>query len=139
MLRASSLALISITCVLAMFASPSSWLLDLSRIRNNTVHYAEYSSLKQFPVPVVSWRRPGLVGSEAELEKVKSTVIYPIINESVKPVSAIVVEFSPSDSQSIGLVVIWSDGDTRESLVSKNEKGEFDPQAYKVIFAKPVP
>jgi len=138
-MRASSLALIGITCVLAMFTSPSSWLLDLSRIRNNTVHYAEYSSLQQFPVPVVSWRRPGLVGSEAELEKVKSTVIYPIINESVKPVSAIVVEFGPSDRQSIGLVVIWADGDTRESLVSKNENGEFDPQAYKVIFAKPVP
>lgn len=139
MSRVFYLGLIAVTCALATLASANPWFLELSRIKGAPVHYAEYSILKEFPVPVVSWRRAGLAGSESELEKIKTRVVYPIINESNKAVAAIVVEFNASDKQSIGVVVIWADGETTEALISKNAKSEYDANAYKVVFAKPVP
>jgi hypothetical protein len=59
--------------------------------------------------------------------------------ESTRPVSAIVVEFQHADPRAIVVVIIWSDGDSREALISRNERDHYDPDAYKVLFAKPTP
>ena len=133
------LALLAVAFTLATPGKAGPWSLELSRLKNASVHYAEYSGLEKFPTPVISWRRPGLVGSEAELEQIKAKVIYPLVVESKKPISAVVVEFFPADRQSIGVLVLWADGEAGESMIAKNQKGQFDADAYKVFFAKPTP
>lgn len=123
----------------ALNAQAGTWQVDPSSVSNAPVHYAKQSSIKVFPVPVVSWSRAGLATGEAEIEEIKGRIIYPVINESKRAVSAILVEFGRPDARSIGVQVIWADGDTHGALITKNEKGHYDLQAYRIFFAKPVP
>jgi hypothetical protein len=90
-------------------------------------------------VPVLSFRRLGLASGSSEIEEIKEKIVVPVIKESLKPVSAIVIEFFPNRPTAIGVLVLWTDGKARESLIVKSETGKYDPRAYKVFFKKPTP
>jgi hypothetical protein len=113
--------------------------LDASRLKTAQVKYHDPSLIERFPVPVVSWRRPGLANGEQEMTNIEETVIYPLVLESKKPICAVVVEFIPNDSSAIAVSVIWSDGETREALIRKTSEGRYDPASHKVFFGRPVP
>jgi hypothetical protein len=50
-----------------------------------------------------------------------------------------VVEFQPANPQALGILIVWVDGEGREALISRNEDGQYDRGAYKVLFARPTP
>jgi hypothetical protein len=136
-------AIIALSLAAALIAAGSAfadpWQIDASRLEAAPVRYAGYSSLREFAVPVIAWRRSGLATVAAEIERIKAQIIYPAIAESVKPVAAIVVEFLPATPQAIGIIMIWADGEAREALIARNEDGQYERSAYKVLFAKPTP
>jgi hypothetical protein len=137
--RVTVVACLAISLLIASSVQAAKWQLDIYPIKKAPVSYAEQSTIREFPVPVVSWRRGGLAAGEAEIEEIKARIIYPTINESRRAIVAFVVEFGQPDNRSIGLQVIWADGDIRETIITKNEMGHYDPNAYKILFAKPVP
>ena len=139
MLRACVVQFLCLACFLPLIAFGDSLQIETSRIKSAPIRYVQHSSLHEFPVPVISWRRGGLASGVREIEEIKEKVIYPTIIESRKPVAAISVEFHQANPRAIGVVITWSDGDTREALIDKNEKGQYDSHAYKILFAKPTP
>ena len=134
---ASLAALILISIVSVSFAI--SLQLSASRLSAAPVKYVQHSSLQQYSVPVVAWRRAGLAEGNGEIEEIETRIIYPTLLESKKPVAAVVVEFAQTDRRSITVIMLWADGETREALISKNDKGRYDGNAYKVFFENPVP
>jgi hypothetical protein len=139
MLRAFVALFVALVCIVPIRSVADSLQIDASRIKNAPIHYVQYSSLREFPAPVITWRRAGLASGIGEIEEIKARIIIPAIVESTRPVSAIVVEFQHADPGAIVVVIIWSDGDSREALISRNERDHYDPDAYKVLFAKPTP
>jgi hypothetical protein len=131
--------LLAVALIAARSALADPWQIDASPLESAPVRYARYSSLREFAVPVIAWRRSGLASGAAEIERIKAQIIYPAIVESVKPVVAMVVEFQPANPQAIGILMIWADGEGREALIPRNEGGHYDRSAYKVLFAKPTP
>ena len=114
-------------------------MINIDSVVGATVPYREQSGLSHFPLPVLSFRRPGLASGSSEIEQIKDKIGVPIIKQSIEPVSAIVIEFFPSRPTAIGVLVLWTDGEARESLLVRSESGKYDPQAYEVIFKKPTP
>lgn len=104
------------------------------------VAYRELTGLSRFPVPVLSFRRAGLASAGArEIEEIKEKIVVPVIKESLKPVSAIIIEFFPNRPTAIGVLVLWTDGEAREPSIVRSETEKYDPKAYKVFFKKPTP
>jgi hypothetical protein len=120
-------------------ASAQPLLLDAAHLTAAPVLYSTQASLPAFPVPVLHWRRAGLMAGAAEAEEIKSKLIYPMLLESKKPVAAFIVEFLPNDTQQIGLTVLWTDGETSEAAIARSPQGRYAAGAYKVLFAKPTP
>jgi hypothetical protein len=54
-------------------------------------------------------------------------------------VSAIVLEWQVGLPEVLGVSVLWSNGQVRESLVPRTPPGHYDEKAYEVFFAKPTP
>jgi hypothetical protein len=137
--KVTVIACLTISLFIAPSVQAAKWQLDIAAIKKAPIRYAEQSTIREFPVPVVSWRRGGLASGEAEIEEIKAKIIYPTINESRRAIVAFVVEFGQPDNRSIGLQVIWADGDIREAIITRNEMSHYDSNAYKILFAKPVP
>jgi hypothetical protein len=114
-------------------------LLDASHLASAPVRYSAQAALQSFPVPVVHWRRAGLMAGEAEAEEIKSKLIYPVLLDSKKPVAAFIVEFLPTDAQQIGVTVLWTSGETAEAAIARSPQGKYAADAYRVFFAKPTP
>ena len=103
------------------------------------VKYHDSSKIVDFPIPVISVRREGLSSGPAELNEIKEKILYPLIERSQQPVSAIILEWYGSLPDALGVSVVWSDGHTRESLIRRAPQGHYDEKAYEVFFAKPTP
>ena len=115
--------------------------IDSARLANSTIRYRDQSQLSEFPAPVVYFRAAGLATGPSEIAEIKEKVLYPLIERSRKPISisAVVVQWFPEQSTGLGVMVLWSDGDARESTVVRSPQGHYDAGAYEILFAKPTP
>jgi hypothetical protein len=113
--------------------------LDPSRLAKAPVQYMDASRLPAHPVPVVVARRQGLSAGAAEIHEINEKVVYPFLSRSRNPVAAIVLEWHPNLPEQLGVVVIFSSGDTRDSAIPRAPGGHYDPAAYELLLAKPVP
>jgi hypothetical protein len=103
--------------------------LQARRVKNPKVVYAPASRVKTFPFPVLNFVRGGLARPEDEKE-IMDRIVYPLVNQSPKPIAAFVVTFSP-DSPSLGVLVIWHDTNFTDMLVERDARGHIAPDAYK--------
>ena len=112
--------------------------LRASKIRNRHVRYIPSEKLKQYPVPPIIFERGGLAKKEDQNEIIEK-IIYPVVNNSARPVAAVVIELYP-DKPSIGVTIIWHGVDPTgavnfsSALIDRNKGGHFDEDAYKVFF-----
>ena len=113
--------------------------IEPSLLGNSTVRYRDQSQLSEFPAPVVYFRAAGLATGPSEMAEIKEKILYPLIETSRKPVSAVVVQWFPGQPAGLGVMVLWSDGEARESTVVRSAQGRYDARAHEVLFAKPTP
>ena len=133
------LAIVAVLLSSSRVAAASDVSLELSRLSESRVKYHDSSKIVDFPIPVISVRREGLSSGPAELNEIKEKILYPLIERSPQPVSAIILEWYGSLPDALGVSVVWSDGHTRESLIRRAPQGHYDEKAYEVFFAKPTP
>ena len=134
-----SLAILAVLMSSSYAASASDFALDAARLSKSSVKYDDAPKIVTFPVPAISARREGLSSGRAELDEIKEKILYPLVERSPKAVSAIVLEWQPGLPEVLGVSVIWSDGQVRESLIPRKPPGHYDERAYEVFFAKPTP
>ena len=115
-------------------ASPSA---ELSRLEHSRVRYGSLDGLDRFPPPVIAWRRAGLARGPSQMDTITDRIVYPLIEESEGPIAAIVIEYLANTTESIGVMVLWSDGTVREALIDLVPR--LEEEAYKVFFKRPVP
>jgi hypothetical protein len=113
--------------------------LEPSRIARAPVKYQSEAQLAAHPVPVVSARREGLSAGASEIREIKDKVIYPLIARSPTAVAAIVLEWHPHLPEQLGILVIWSNGDSREAAIPRTRTGHYDASAYEALLARPTP
>lgn len=106
--------------------------LRASRIKNRHVRYISSEKLRQYPVPPIIFEREGLA-RKGDQNEIIEKIIYPVVNNSARPVAAVVIEFYP-DNPYIGVTIIWhSVSNFSSSLINRNRAGHFDADAYKVL------
>ena len=105
--------------------------LQARRVKNPKVAYAPPSKVKTFPFPAVNFERGGLARPTDEKE-IMDGIVYPLVNQSPKPIAAFVVTFSP-DSPSIGVLVLWHDTSFVGAMVERDARGHFKPDSYKIF------
>ena len=124
-----------LVCLLALLPCPApaqNRELQARRVRNPKVAYAPASDVKRFPFPVVNFARGGLARPTDEKEIMDGSV-YPLVNQSPKPIAAFVVEFWPDRPKSIGVLVIWHDTSFMDVMVDRTALGHIAPNAYKLF------
>jgi hypothetical protein len=119
-------------------AAASELTIDPALLANSIVRYRDQSQLSEFPAPVVYFRAAGLATGPSEIAEIKEKILYPLIERSRKPVSGL-VQWFPGQPTGLGVTVLWSDGEARESTVVRSAQGQYDAMAYEVLFAKPPP
>lgn len=120
-------------------AIASDFSVDASRLSTSVVRYRDLAQISDFPVPVVSVRREGLSAGATEITEIKEKILYPLIERGRKAVSAIVLEWYPGQPNVLGVIILWSDGETRESLIPRTSEGTYQAKAYEILLAKPTP
>jgi hypothetical protein len=133
------LELLAFAALLGHAAAAADFAIDPSRLNKSAVLYRDQAQLTDFPLPVVSTRRAGLSAGPQEITEIKEKILYPLIENSRKALSAIVFEWYPGQPNALGVLVLWSDGETRESMVARTVQGNYDAKAYEIFFAKPTP
>lgn len=109
-----------------------------SKIKNPHVKYVQSAESDTYPVPAVLFLREGS-SREGDWTEIREAIIYPAINKSNKPITAIVVEYFP-DRPEIEVTLIWHgvgpSGITNHSsaLIRRNKIGHFPPDAYLRLF-----
>jgi hypothetical protein len=131
--------LVVLTCLVAPFTLASDLRIDLEKIKSPSVKYSKYKDLSSFPIPVVSFKRGGLASGTEELREIMEKIIYPIINESSDPISAMIIEYFPHLPGKVGVEIYWTNGAMRGGLIDKSTDGHYDPEACKTFFKKPTP
>ena len=131
--------IVLLTCLIAQFSIADDLIIELEKIRSPSVKYSKYKDLSSFPIPVVSFKRGGLASSAEELSEIMGKIIYPIINESPDPISAMIIEYFPHLPGKVGVEIYWTNGTMRGGLIDKLADGHYDPEAYKIFFKKPTP
>lgn len=123
-----------LVCLLALppCAAQGQKVLQAPRVRNPKVTYAPASKVKTFPFPVVNFVRGGLA-RPADEKELMDGVVYPLVNQSPKPIAAFVIEFSPDDRKSIGVLVLWHDTSFKDMSVERTARGHIAPDAYKIF------
>jgi hypothetical protein len=127
------------TCLVAPAILANDLKIELEKIKSLSVKYSKYTDLSCFPIPVVSFKRGGLTSGTEELNEIIEKIIYPIINESPDPISAMVIEYFPHLQGKVGFEIYWTNGGVRGGLVDKGADGHYDAGAYKIFFKKPTP
>jgi hypothetical protein len=127
------------TCLVATLTPADDLKIELEKIKSPSVKYSKYKDLSSFPIPVVSFKRGGLASGAEELNEIIEKIIYPIINESPDPISAMVIEYFPHLPGKVGVEIYWTNGGVRGGLVDKGADGHYDAEAYKIFFKKPTP
>ena len=113
--------------------------IDSEKIKSKSVRYTQYTDLSNFPIPVVFFKRGGLASGIEELNEIMQKIVYPIINESADPISAMIIEYYPNSPGNIGVEIYWTNGGMRGALIDKSADGHYGTEAYKVFFKKPTP
>jgi hypothetical protein len=140
MARRARIGLIAIfICLIAQFSIANNLKIELEKIKSPSVKYSKHTDLSSFPIPVVSFKRSGLASGAEELNEIIEKIIYPIINESADPISAMVIEYFPHLQGKVGVEIYWTNGGVRGGLVDKGADGHYDAGAYKIFFKKPTP
>ena len=101
-------------------------------MKNPKVTYAPAARVKTFPFPAVNFVRGGLARPTDERE-IMDGIVYPLVNQSPKPIAAFVVEFSPDKPDSIGVLVLWHDTSFVDAMVERTARGRIAPDAYKIF------
>jgi hypothetical protein len=112
--------------------------LQAGRVKNPKVTYAPWSKVKSFPFPVVNFVREGLA-RPTDLKEIMDGVVYPLVNRSPKPIAAFVVEFSPDEPKSVGVLVLWHGTDFTDMTVERDARGHFKADAYKIFLEREEP
>jgi len=120
-------------------AAASDFTMDPSLLSNSIVRYRDQAQISDFPAPVVYFRAAGLSTGPTEFAEIKEKILYPLIEKSRKPVSAVVIQWFPGQPTGLGVTVLWSDGEARESTIARSPQGHYDAKAYEILFAKPTP
>ena len=140
MVKPVRIALIVVfTCLVATLTPANDLKIELEKIKSPSVKYSKYRDLSSFPIPVVSFKRSGLASGSEEMSEIIEKIIYPIINESPDPISAMIIEYFPHLPGKIGVEIYWTNGGMRGALIDKLADGQYDPGAYKIFFKKPTP
>ena len=113
--------------------------IDPSRLSKSVVPYRDQAQISDFPAPVVYFRAAGLSSGPTEFVEIKEKILYPLIETSRKPVSAVIIQWFPNQPAGLGVIVLWSDGEARESTIARSPQGHYDTKAYEILFAKPTP
>jgi hypothetical protein len=106
--------------------------LQAGRVKNPKVTYAPAARVKSFPFPVVNFVREGLA-RPTDVREIMDGVVYPLVNQSAKPIAAFVVEFSPDQPKSVGVLVLWHGTDFMDATVERDTRGHFKADAYKIL------
>ena len=125
--------------VLGHAAVASDFAIDTSRLRKSIVRYRNQVQISDFPTPAVYFRAAGLSSGPTEYAEIKERVLYPLIEKSRKPISAVVIQWFPGQPTGLGVTVLWTDGEARESTIARSPQGHYDATAYEILFAKPTP
>lgn len=123
-----------LVCLLALVPSAARGQnkeLQAARVKNPKVTYAPPSKVRSFPFPVVNFLRGGLARPGDEKE-IMDGIVYPLVNQSPKPIAAFIVEFSP-DNPNLGVLVLWHDTSFADATVERNARGRIAPDAYKIF------
>ncbi len=131
--------LVVLICLVAPAILANDLKIELEKIKSPSVKYSKYTDLSSFPIPVISFKRGGLASGTEELREIIEKIIYPIINESPDPISAMIIEYFPHLPGKVGVEVYWTNGAARGALVDKGADGHYDSGAYKTFFKKPTP
>lgn len=126
-------------CLVAPFTLANNPGIELKKIKSLSVKYSNYTDLSSFPIPVVSFKRGGLASGAEELKEIMEKIVYPIINESPHPISAMVIEYFPHLPGKVGVEIYWTNGAMRGALIDKLADGHYDAGAYKIFFKQPTP
>ena len=127
------------TCLVATLTPADDLKIELEKIKSPSVKYSKYKDLSSFPIPVVSFKRSGLASGAEELNEIIEKIIYPIINESPDPISAMIIEYFPHLPGKVGVEIYWTNGGVRGGLVDNGADEYYDAGAYKIFFKKPTP
>jgi hypothetical protein len=127
------------TCLVATLTPADDLKIELEKIKSPSVKYSKYKDLSSFPIPIVSFKRSGLASGAEELNEIIEKIIYPIINESPDPISAMIIEYFPHLPGKVGVEIYWTNGGVRGGLVDNGADGHYDAGAYKIFFKKPTP
>jgi hypothetical protein len=124
-----------LVCLLALppcAASGQNRELQAARVKNPKVAYAPRGRVRSFPFPVVNFVREGLA-RPTDVREIMEGVVYPLVNRSAKPIAAFVVEFSPDQPKSVGVLVLWHGADFSDTTVERDARGHIAPDAYKIF------
>jgi hypothetical protein len=138
-LRALGAAVLAVAFLAPRAACAADLALDPARLDRAPVRYRLAAGLAAFPVPVVAARRGGLSAGTDEMVEIREKILYPLLERSPTAVAAIVLEWYPGQPDALGVVVLWADGATRESLIPRTPTGRYAASAYEVLLAKPTP
>jgi len=120
-------------------AAASDITIDPSLLSNSVVRYRDQAQISDFPAPVAYFRAAGLSTGPTEFAEIKEKILYPLIEKSRKRISAVVIQWFPGQPTGLGVTVLWSDGEARESTIARSPQGHYDANAYEILFAKPTP
>jgi hypothetical protein len=126
--------LLWLVCLFALApcaASAQSKGLRAQRVKNPRVAYAPASKVRTFPFPVVNFVREGLA-RPTDVQEIMDGIVYPLVNQSPKPVAAFVITFDP-DSPDLGVLVLWHDSSFADMLVRRDARGRVPPDSYKMF------
>ena len=137
-MKRKCLWLVCLFALLPAAAGAQNRQLQARRVRNPKVTYAPASKVKTFPFPAVNFVRGGLARPGDERE-IMEGVVYPLVNQSPKPIAAFIVEFSPDQPKSVGVLVLWHGTDFSDSMVERDARGHFKADAYKIFLEQEEP
>lgn len=130
-MKRKSLWLVCLCALLPVAAPGQNRALEARRVKNPKVTYAPASKVKSFPLPVVNFVREGLA-RPSDVKEIMDVIVYPLVNESEKPVAAVIVTFAPDDPN-IGVFVLWHGTDFMDATVERDARGRFPADAYKMF------
>jgi len=137
--RATGVLAFALVGLLGHAAVASDFAMDPSRLSRSVVRYRDHGQISDFPTPAVYFRAAGLSSGPAEYAEIKEKILYPLIVKSRKPISAVVIQWFPGQPTGLGVTVLWTDGEARESTLARSPQGHYDAEAYEILFAKPTP
>jgi hypothetical protein len=120
-------------------AMAADFALDPLRLDKSAVRYRDRAQVSEFPTPAVYFRAAGLSAGATEFAEIREKILYPLIEKSRKPISAIIVQWFPGQPDGLAVIILWSDGEARESTVARDPAGHYDPAAHEILLAKPTP